>query len=206
MSECTNDGMRDLLPLLAHGSLDAAQADAVRTHVAACAACGAELAALETARLVLRAEAPRVDVAAIARAVTAATQSPAPALRVERGGAPAPAVARRSPWRSRQWLAAAASVLVVISLSLPMLGRRGEEGAVIAVPARPSTAAPADSPVAPAAPAAAPAGAVTVGQTLADLSSDDLSTLLAELEALEATIASEPSTMRRPLVDTPEVP
>ena len=204
MTECTNDGMRDLLPLLAHGALGAGEAEAVKAHVAGCAPCGAELAALETARLVLRAQAPRVDVAAIARAVTAATQpAAAPVLRVERGGA-VPSVARRAPWRSRQWLAAAASVLVVVSLSLPMLSRVGEEGAGIPIPSSPAVVAPVDSPVAPAAPVAA-GGSVTVGQTLTDLSADDLTALLSELEALEATVATEPTTMRQPIVDTPEV-
>lgn len=207
MTECTNDGMRDLLPLLAHGSLGAGEAEAVRAHAAACASCGAELAALETTRLVLRAQAPKVDVTAIARAVTAATRpaaAPVPTLRVERGGATAPSMARRAPWRSRQWLAAAASVLVVVSLSLPMLGRGGEEGAGVTIPTAPAVVAPVDSPVAPVAPAAA-GGSVTVGQTLGDLSADDLSALLSELEALEATIATEPTTMRQPIVDTPEV-
>lgn len=200
MTDCLDETMRDRLPELAHGLLSAPEAAALRTHLAECASCAAELAALETARLVLQANAPRMDVAAIAAAVTRAAPTPRPALRVERGGASAP-VSRRAVWRSRQFLAAAASLLIVASVAIPVLnGTRGEEPGVSV----PDTAivAVSDTPTA-AAPASAQSS-FAVSEGLADLSNDDLSTLLAELEGVEATIAAEPYSLRQPLVDTPE--
>lgn len=201
MTDCLDETMRDRLPELAHGLLTAPEAAALRAHVAGCAPCTAELAALETARLVLQARAPRVDVAAIAEAVTRTVGSPRPALRVDRGGASASPPPRRAVWRSRQFLAAAASLLIVASVAVPMLDgtRGGEAGA-----SRPDTVALAvsDTPAA-AVPASAPSS-FAVSEGLADLSTDDLTTLLAELEAVEATIAAEPYSLRQPLVDTPE--
>lgn len=205
MTECTNDEMRDLLPLLAHGSLGEGEAARVRAHLATCAACAAELAALETSRLVLRATAPRVDASAIARAVTATLgarpAAAAPTLTVERGGAAAPSVARRSVWRSRQLLAAAASILIVATVAIPFLDNGGGERG----------RSPLDTlALGPSASAGTAVGttvganSLTVGETLTDLSSDDLSALLDEIESVEALIALEPSTMRQPIVDAPE--
>ena len=202
MTECLNEEMRDLLPLLAHGSLAAAEADRVRAHVAGCAACAAELAALETSRLVMRANAPRVNVAAIAQAVNRSTAgaaaSVAPVLRVERGGAkPVAAIVRGSVWRSRQLLAAAASLLIVASLSLRLLDRApiADEGPV----AIDTSVAIGTLP----APVTA-GGELSVGDALVDLTSDDLSALLSELEAFDGKITLEPATMRQPIVDSPE--
>ena len=198
MTDCLNEEMRDLLPLLAHGSLAAAEADRVRAHVASCAACGVELATLETLRLVLLAGAPKVDVAAISLGVNRAVSTAAPTLRVERGGAKV-TTPRRSVWQSRNQLAAAASLLIVASLSLRLLDR---------APATDDGLAPVDT-VAVAAvdsPAVAPAsnGGISVGASLMDLSSDDLSILLDEIERVDATITLEPATMRQPIVDAPE--
>jgi hypothetical protein len=201
MTDCVNETMRDRLPELAHGLLTASEAAVLRAHVAGCPSCAAELATLETTRLVLQASAPRVDVAAITQAVTRAVPTQRPALRVERGGATAATVARRAPWRSRQFLAAAASLLIVASVAIPVLnGRGGEDGpvgvpdtAVVAVIDTPTTGAPVSAQ-----------SSFAVSEGLADLSNDDLSTLLAELDGVEATIAAEPSSLRQPLVDTPD--
>jgi len=185
-----NETLRDRLPDLAHGLLSAGEASAVRAHVAECASCAGELALLETTRLVLNANAPRIDATAIAQAVLASR----PALRVERGGA-APSRQGPSVWRSRQLFAAAASLLIVASLAVPFLGS-GEEAEVRSDS---TLAIPNDSPSGPAA-----RTGLAVSEGLSDLSADDLSTLLDEMDAVEANIAAEPSTVRTPTVDTPE--
>ncbi len=201
MTDCLNETMRDRLPELAHGLLTAQDAAALRAHVAGCPSCAAELATLETSRLVLHASAPRMHVAAIMQAVTRAVPTQRPALRVERGGATAPAVPRRAGWRSRQFLAAAASLLIVASVAIPVLnGTRGEEPGV-GIPDT-SIVTVSDTPSTGAAVAVSSSFAVSEG--LADLSDDDLSALLAELDAVEATIAAEPYSLRQPLVDTPD--
>ena len=204
MTECLNEEMRDLLPLLAHGSLAAAEADRVRAHAVACASCASELAVLETSRLVLRASAPRVDVTAIAQAVNRKSTVAAPLLRVERGGAkPVAAITRRSIWRSRQVLAAAASLLIVASLSLRLLDRTptSDEGAA----ATDTSVAIGTVPVPVPLPASVTAGGeLSVGDALVDLTTDDLSALLRELEAFDGKLRLEPATMRQLVVDSPE--
>ncbi len=195
MTECTNDTMRDRLPELVNGMLPADAAAAVRAHLATCDACAAELAVLETSRLVLAASTPRVDLAAITRAVTSAK----PALRVERGGATAPAVRKPSVWRSRQFLAAAASLLIVASLSIPALLPTGREPVPTGAPDSVVVIA-SDTPSTGGAP-----GGLAGSEGLADLSSADLSTLLGELERLEANVTAEPAALQAPIVDTPEI-
>lgn len=218
MTECLNEDLRDLLPLLAHGSLPAAEAARVRAHVAACAACTAELSTLESIRQVLSARAPQVDVSAIAMAVTAATSRGTPVLRVVPGDAPAAkatakpsgsAAPARRRWVPRHYIAAAASILVVVSLSIPLLRPdapvRSEPTAGPTV-AGPAVASPIDTPevvMQNAVPAAAVSEGLVVADGLADLSDDDLESLLKELETLEATVSAEPGTLRRPLVNTP---
>lgn len=214
MTECLNEDLRDLLPLLAHGSLPAAEAARVRAHVAACASCTAELSTLESIRQVLSARAPQVDVSAIAMAVTAATSRGTPVLRVVPGDAPAakPSASAAPARRSgvpRHYIAAAASILVVVSLSIPLLRPDApvrSEPAAGPTLAGPAVASPIDTPevVTPnAVPAAAVSEGLVVADGLADLSDDDLESLLKELETLEATVSAEPGTLRRPLVNTP---
>lgn len=197
MTDCQSESMRDLLPELAHGRLSAAAAMELRAHLNGCGECAAEFAVLETTRLVLQANAPHIDLAAITAAVSAEVAPSRPALRVERGGA-APSVARRSVWRARQWLAAAASILVIVSVSLPLVnGTRGD-----GTPG--ATTDPVVSTVIDTPAATVSTAGLAVGEGLTDLSDDDLSTLLAELENVEATINAEPTTLRSPIVDTPE--
>ncbi len=185
--ECLNEEMRDRLPALVHGTLSSVDEARVRAHVAGCAECGAEVALLETARRVLVARGPRIETATIVAAVTA------PSLTVVRGGAGSTARLRRT-WMSRQYLAAAASLLVVGSLAIPSVRGWivGGNGTVAA-----------DSLVASA---SADAAGLALSGGLADLSDEDLAALLAELEAVEPTVASEPGAIRSPLVDSPEGP
>lgn len=188
MTECPNESMRDLLPGHVHGTLAPADEARVRTHVATCASCAAELALIGTTRRVLRANAPRVDVAAVLAAVTA------PSLTVVRGGAGRGG--RRATWMPRRYLAAAASLLVIGALALPAV-RRVFDGV---------TGPVAGDSLADVAAASPEATGLTLAGGLGDLTDADLATLLAELDAVEATVASEPATLRTPLVDPPEGP
>ena len=72
MSECTNGEMRDLLPELVNGRLDAETRQRVEAHVASCEECAAELALLRSLRPVLM-RGPRIDARRIAAAVRAQT-------------------------------------------------------------------------------------------------------------------------------------
>jgi hypothetical protein len=98
-------------------------------------------------------------------------------------------------------MAAAASILVVVSLSVPT--RRGTPAGTnpeVALERSMGADAPGRATTAP--------GAVTsvdLAGGLATLSSAQLEALLSELDALEGTVRAEPATIALPLIDTPEL-
>jgi anti-sigma factor RsiW len=69
MSDCPNGEVRDSLPDLVNGRLDGIALAAVRTHVAGCAECQAEVALIEGARAAIVASTPRVDTERIIRSL-----------------------------------------------------------------------------------------------------------------------------------------
>ena len=111
MHDCSDGPMRDRLPLWVHGALTDELAAAVAAHVASCGACASEVRLIRGVALALHPPAP--DVARIVAAVPTARQVRA-------------RVARSRNWR----FAAAASLLLVTSLSLVML--RGRTAATAA--------------------------------------------------------------------------
>lgn len=193
---CGNETMRDLLPLLAHDALGAGELAEARAHVASCAECGAELALIESAAAAITASAPKVSTAAILAEVQRRTR-----LRVE---APATIVARaprrQAPrWMPRRFAAAAASLILVASASLAVLVKTFGGPSVDLVNGTSGTMI--DS--APAGRVMAAAG-ISVTGGLSDLSEDDLTALLDELDSVEATVAAEPATLRRAIDDDQE--
>ena len=200
MTDCENAEVRDLLPALVHGRLDAAARAVVERHVRDCAECTAEVTLLRALRSTFHGS-PRVDVAAIVAAV--------------------PAYAKQG---GRSWIgwrtAAAITVLLaggssvaVLQRSAPLLADsmrvvEAEPQATAApvtgtaAPSQPSlTASPgaARSVVASAPAASAPAqqgslGAPREGGTrelavgggsLGDLSDRELASLLRDIESLD---------------------
>jgi anti-sigma factor RsiW len=199
MIDCPNGDIRDLLPDLLHGRLDADDRARVERHVATCEACTEELALLGDLRSTIR-RAPAVDVAAIAAAIPA----------------------YRAPARTRTWgswrAAAAVAAIAVGGTSIALLGRESERAgsappvaiatdveSVAVAPAAPkvvresaSAAGPGEVAVAtkstnvPAAPAvAAPVALAMTGRAIGDLSDHELSTLLDEIESLDALPSEE---------------
>ena len=112
MFDCANVEMRELLPELAAGTLDAATRARVEQHVASCAECASEL---ETLRLVRAAyaNAPAVEVQ---RIVAALPKAPEP-LHVR--ATPRP-ISRWTDWR----VAAALTMITVGGLSLAIARQR----------------------------------------------------------------------------------
>lgn len=196
MTDCAMGELRDLLPLLAHDALPPAEASRVRAHVAECAECRAELALLETLRARFDAVTPAISTAAIAAGVQRATVASG-----RQGLALVRPARRRGTWLPRQYLAAAASLLLVGTLSLAVLGREfgGRDGVTVDVD---STRVVGGLDSAPAGPAAA-STALSVADGLDDLDAAALTTLLNELESFEATVAAEPVSLRQPLVESP---
>ena len=200
MTDCPNAEIRDLLPDLVHGRLDAATRADVERHVRDCAECTAEVTLLRELRSAFHAS-PRVDVAAIVAAV--------PAYRK-------PAGRSWIGWRA----AAAITVLVAGGSSVAVLQRGGTSMADSArsIPAvTPDAVAPAQGPALPVqapAPAetesarvavarprveqpaprqdAVPSGREATGRELAvgggslnDLSDRELVSLLKDIESLD---------------------
>lgn len=186
MTECHNETMQDQLPLLVRGLLPANEAMLVKAHVAGCAACAADVNVLDRSARLFDQATPRVDTAALIAKLPAAPGS-RPALTVSSG--------RTRPFGMRRYaLAAAASFLLVASLSVGALResfRGGASGTDISI----------DSGVPVV--ATLPVGLVG-GNELGELGVDDLETLLKELDQLEATVAADPVTMQRPVSDAPE--
>lgn len=181
-----NEAMRDQLPLLAHGELSATAAATVRAHVASCAECAAELAVLERAAQLFAAATPRIDTAAILAKLPAAPGT-RPVLTVSRG-------TRKPLGMPRYALAAAASLVLVATLSLGAI-REAIFGGGNTTPVTVDTGV---SVV-----ATAPA-ALVGGHELDDFNVDELESLLSELDQLEATVAVEPTRIQAPVSTVPE--
>lgn len=190
--------MRDLLPLMAHDALTGDEAAALRAHLSTCAACAAELRAITAAATLFAAATPRIDTAAILAKLPAAPAT-RPVLRLE------PVVQRsRTAFRMPRYaLAAAASLMLMVTLSLTVL-RPIFFGVTPAVDTTTVETGAVDSAVQPAAPVEAEPVASVGGTEFKDLGLDELTQLLNELDQMEATIAAEPRSMREPITTTPE--
>jgi hypothetical protein len=131
MFDCANVEMRELLPELVAGTLDATMRARVEAHVAACPECASEL---ETVRLVRAAfaRAPKID----ARRVVASLPRPRAVVATPQRNAK---VIRWLDWR----IAAALTTITVGGLSLAVSQRMRDVTAVL-----PSDSAQVQSPLA----------------------------------------------------------
>jgi anti-sigma factor RsiW len=120
MFDCANVEMRELLPELAAGTLDASARLRVEAHVRTCAECASELETLRAVRGAFAAI-PTIDT----RRIIAALPKP-PASVEPRPSVGAP-VKRWVDWR----VAAALTMITVGGLSLAVTQRRGNEGASV---------------------------------------------------------------------------
>jgi hypothetical protein len=198
---CADPDVRDALPELLHGALSGAARARAEAHVAACAACTAELALLGGAMHVLRVDAPSPDVGSIADQVRRAMRAGGTArdaaweLRAPGGGEArvevvrpplAPIARRRAPaWR----LQAAALALLTAGAGAVFVARDGPAGgpASAAGTAAGAAAAAAPSVAASRGARAAPrsVGAATsapLGDMLADLSDEEVQLIVAEID------------------------
>jgi hypothetical protein len=213
------DAASDLLPDLAAGRLGATDRDRVSGHVAGCARCAAELTLLRAARGALRAEAPHVDLAAVAARVRAATvgaasvpadAGPAPALvrtplpGVERGPPPSiRATARR--WSAGRVRALAAAVLLAVGTGAAWIGRstpdraaavatrdelRAADTASVPTGATRRTDRRVATPAGSAPPTVLAAADPGLGARFDDLTDDELLAVIAAVEADELALPS----------------
>ena len=191
MSECTSGELRDLLPELVNGRLEARMREAVEAHVASCTECADELALLRSLRPALARE-PVIDTRRIAAAVIAQTAGAA-------GRAPA-----RNGIVNRWDVAIAAAALLAAGALGYVAKTRGGSGSpeVSVAPAAesahtPTAAAPMHAPrheVAVAPPhvtTTAPSAATSLAsagviENVSDLSDDEVRALTASLDEISA--------------------
>jgi hypothetical protein len=169
MGDCINTEIRDALPDLIHARLDATERARVEAHVAACSDCSAEVELLRRAAAVLALGAPRMDARRIAAALAA---SP-------RLGADQP---RPIFGRPRLYQLAAAVVLVVLGAGL------------IRMTLQPGS--DVDPLIARGPTAVTPASGIAMVGGIESLTSDDLATLVAGVESLEAVPTTEPEPLQ----------
>lgn len=191
MTECFNTEFKEKLPELAAGSLE--HAEQVEGHVAVCAHCTAELAIIRAVRQ-SAVPAPYINVAKIVRAIP-----------------PAPIPVREEkPWYRRASLQMAAAFLLVAggAYSVRQAGDRAASGEIASsvapaaqdsriVASAPFVAPPAsaNNPGRPqeAAGVAAPArSGIALVAGLDEMSTEELTALLQDVDALAAVPVDEP--------------
>jgi anti-sigma factor RsiW len=207
MTECTNGELRDLLPELVNGRLDAETGQRVEAHLASCEVCADELVLLRSLRPALM-RAPAIDAERIAAAVRAQTAAGASSATTRAG------IARR--WK----VAIAASALLaagalgyvarvhrgpgtpeVAATPAPPGGARktgtppqkAPESAHAPIPASPQVAVAPPHLTAPMPTAPTSLASTAVLDNVSDLSDDEVRTLTASLDKLSAVPDADPS-------------
>ncbi len=203
MRDCEDGEMRDLLPGYVHGTLSAAERATVQAHIETCEDCAAEIALIQSASTAF--PAPKIDIGKIVKAL------------------PPPPRAARSPMFASNFakLAAAIALVAIGGFTVVAVTQWFEYNPVV-VGSRTLASTPQSKPAAPVVAdttsvAAAPSTAVTpatattgaqavhakgisFGGGLGDLSDDQLSALLAELDTIEALPSAEPESHLSPIV------
>jgi hypothetical protein len=190
VTDCTNGEIRDLLPEYAHGRLQGEHLVAVRTHVASCALCTAELALLERIRTSL-APVPAVDIHAIV------ARLPAPPARLQLVDSTPSRAPRRRVFFARPVVRAAAVLALVVGAgtwyftpdAMPVIGGPAVVGAAPSEASTPSEPAMGSTGASPA--VAAAAGAELATSVTADLDEAELRGLLEAIDGLESVPAAE---------------
>ncbi|MDQ8145089.1 MAG: hypothetical protein P3A32_03100 [Gemmatimonadota bacterium] len=186
---CERTEMRDRLSAWVgrHDALLPADALAVEAHVATCVDCAAEAVQLRGLDEAIRSASPHVDVSRIVAAIPkrgTRTRLTGHAGGVTVGGRGVP----RARWTSHVSLAAAATVLLVLGVSVS----RERSAGITEVAAE--SAAGAD------------AVAALALEGVAELSDEALHLLLDEISAMPASPVAEPSVMVRPIIEPLEMP
>jgi len=188
MTDCPNGDIRDHLPDYVHDRLDTAARALVAAHVATCASCAAEVTLLDTARRVLTAATPRIDIARVVAALPApprASGRPALVRPAKPGRRP---VVRLTSWR----IAAAVATIAIGGASVAVI--RG-----ITNPGAPTVTVVTTPPVVPGQPVAGHEEtladnnvALPDGGRIGELSDDDVQSLLNDIDQLDGVPDADP--------------
>lgn len=193
MNDCANGDIRDLLPDLLHDRLDSAARRTVEVHLASCADCRAELALLQDVRASLRVS-PVLDLTAIGAAIpphrarsTRAWSNwrIAASLALLAAGAASVALLNRAPAPSTAEMTAVHAAPSAPSVPAPTRADTHASAGVVAAPV--STPQPVKSVLPERTRELASTRELHVAEgALGDLSETELTSLLKEIEALDA--------------------
>jgi len=189
MNKCIETEIQEMLPDLAHGSLDDRQRRRVEAHLATCESCREDLDVIRTVKGAA-VFAPTIDVAGVVRQI--------PPYRTI-----LPAVEKRDRTKLVQWLVAAAVVLAVVGGGSVIVGNQlRNPSRTVAVVAPESVKVGTLTPVAPEKASPLPTTAVVASaarpQVLAlstdldDLSDGNLVQLMNDMDQFDALPAIEP--------------
>jgi len=189
MNNCIDTEIQEMLPDLAHGSLDDRARRRVEAHLAGCESCREDL---DVIRMVKGAAvfAPAIDVDRVVRQI--------PPYRMI-----VPGVGKPARTRGVQWLVAAGLVLAVVGGGSLMLSRQGTRTAQVATAisdtnklavAKVSTESvrTALGQNAPSAAAPAHTHALALASNLDDLSDGNIQQLMSDMDQFDALPSAEP--------------
>lgn len=199
MNDCVDVEVRDALPDFVNHRLSELDATKVREHIESCADCKAEVELIREARATAFL-APRMDVNRISAALPAYT--PVKSHSILTGS-------------RRVWALAAAAVIVAIgsfSLSTRQVTNDTPSVAVVSPAAQthPGTTTPAPAPAVVAAassekvatdPQQVEVAALSLVGSTEDLSDEDLETLVAALDGIDAVPSAEPGSVTTTVED-----
>lgn len=195
MNDCMNADVRDALPALLHGRLDASDSAAILAHLETCAVCRAEFELLKSVRAAAPL-APAIDATRIAAAIKPYSHTQTGALRPS-------GVRRMGAFR---WAAAAALVAgagwMASDFSSVESRVAPAPSSVALTPGETPASVPADTRV----PQPIVSESVSTHQPVRvaslslvggtqDLSDDDLESLVAELDGIDAMPSAEPQSL-----------
>lgn len=188
MNNCIDTEIQEMLPDLAHGSLDDRARRRVETHLAGCESCREDL---DVIRMVKGAAvfAPAIDIDRVVRQI--------PPYRMI-----VPGVGKPARTRVVQWLVAAGLVLAVVGGGSLMLSRQGTRTAQVAtaipdtnklaVAKVPTESVPALGQNTPSAAAPVHTHALALASNLDDLSDGNIQQLMSDMDQFDALPSAEP--------------
>ena len=191
MNKCIETEIQEMLPDLAHGSLDGRERRRVEAHLATCESCREDLDVIRTVKSAA-VFAPTIDVEGVVRHI--------PPYRTI-----LPAVEKPARTKMVQWLVAAAALVAVVGGGSVIVGNqlRNASRPVAVVepesskgrtltPTAPNKASPAPTPTATAVASQPQPQVLALSTDLDDLSDGNLVQLMNEMDQFDALPAVEP--------------
>jgi anti-sigma factor RsiW len=178
MNNCIDSGIQEMLPDLAHGTLDEPSRIRVEAHLASCESCREDLAVIYTVKNAA-VFAPTIDVQRVVRQI--------PPYRAIVPGVQAPARSRVT-----QWLVAAGFIGALVSGGSLLMSRQDKVTATSSQVAGATATREQSDAATPYVPATGPSSSLAFAGNIDDLSDSSLVQLMADMSQFDALPATEP--------------